>query len=38
MKSGFIAKTSHELRTSLHSIRGFVKLILAGRLANVLRL
>ena len=35
MKSDFIANTSHELRTPLHSIRGFVKLILDGKVPAV---
>ena len=34
MKSDFIANTSHELRTPLHSIRGFVKLMLDGKVPN----
>lgn len=34
MKSDFIANTSHELRTPLHSIRGFVKLILDGKVPD----
>ena len=34
MKSDFIANISHELRTPLHSIRGFVKLILDGKVTE----
>ena len=34
MKSDFIANTSHELRTPLHSIRGFIKLMLDGKVPN----
>ena len=34
MKTDFIANTSHELRTPLHSIRGFVKLILDGKVPD----
>ena len=34
MKSDFIASTSHELRTPLHSIRGFVKLMLDGKVTD----
>ena len=35
MKSDFIANTSHELRTPLHSIRGFVRLMLDGKVPDV---
>ena len=35
MKSDFIANTSHELRTPLHSIRGFIKLMLDGKVPNL---
>jgi len=34
MKSDFIANTSHEVRTPLHSIRGFVKLMLDGKVTD----
>jgi len=34
MKSDFIANTSHELRTPLHSIRGFVRLMLDGKVRD----
>ena len=34
MKSDFLANTSHELRTPLHSIKGFVKLLLDGKVPN----
>jgi PAS domain S-box-containing protein len=34
MKSDFIANTSHELRTPLHSIRGFVRLMLDGKVPD----
>jgi|GEM_PF-1275209 len=34
MKSDFIANTSHEIRTPLHSIRGFVKLMLDGKVPD----
>jgi len=35
MKADFIANTSHELRTPLHSIRGFLKLLLDGKVAEM---
>ncbi len=34
MKSDFIANTTHELRTPLHSIRGFIKLMLDGKVSD----
>ncbi len=34
MKSEFIAIASHELRTPLHNIRGFVKLLLDGKVQD----
>lgn len=34
MKSDFLANTSHELRTPLHSIKGFIKLLLEGKVPD----
>ena len=34
MKSEFISNVSHELRTPLHSIKGFIKLMLEGKVPD----
>lgn len=34
MQSDFIANTTHELRTPLHSIRGFINLLLSGHVED----